>query len=140
MKVIAHYLKSSGPMLVRAADINNDNILDLLVVQPFLSELTFYPRLQNYSWGPETFVAGGDAGVTWVDFCDIDGDGMQDLVVTIYRGNYVGWHRQLVPGQYDSLTIIGSVPSAMSVSCVDINLDGLMDVVVVGMDSDSLCW
>jgi hypothetical protein len=138
--LIASFTRTSGPIQLRVADVNHDNRADVVVLQSFLNTLSFYSNLGAGVWGSEQTIAIGDAGLTCVDVCDVDGDGLSDLVVSVYRDDSVGWHRQIAPGKYESRKLVGSLPGASSVTCSDANLDGHIDIIATGMDSNAVCW
>ncbi len=86
----------------------------------------------------EDSIALGDTGVTSAEACDLDNDGLVDIVASLYRDDSVGWHRQISVGKFSSRTTIAVVPGATAVSCADLNMDGFADVVVTGMETDAL--
>lgn len=120
-----------------AADIDCDGDVDIMEANWPNSTATAPTRLQINAGGGSfhneidrlpSSIIGGDA-LTWVNFCDLDADGDQDLVVAPSQGG----SRILVNNGYGQFRLYAdAVGSTMSwdMSCVDLNRDGYPEIIM----------
>jgi hypothetical protein len=134
---IATYSSHPGPIVLLNVDLNGDSTEDLLAMQPFTGIITWFPSTGSALAGQFTITLN-DAGVMHSAVCDLDEDGLVDIVVAAYRDDAVGWHQQVSPGQFAPRVDIGHLSGPSSVSCADVNHDGINDVLATGLDSDSV--
>jgi hypothetical protein len=85
---------------------------------------------ETHVWQPMLIDDTGDPEIYYVDSADFDGDGYADLVTLSLAGNVAvyrnrGGLRQWHDGQH-----VAFVPGAVAVECVDIDGDGIIDMVL----------
>jgi hypothetical protein len=140
------FATGSSPWALTAVDLNGDGLQDIAVVN--LDDNTVSVLINTTVNGSATagfvaqqvFAAGN--GPQSVAAGDINGDGLQDLVVVGYADNSVSvLLNTTVPSSttagFASEQIFNAVSSSFSVSVVDVNGDGLPDVVVADAGSST---
>lgn len=115
------------------ADINNDQLNDLIVTQKFSANslIAFYLNEGNFSFGPETTIAAGNSQVTNIAVGDFNNDNWLDIVsigdanneVTLYTNSALTFTAQVL----DSFPFFES-----DVAALDVNNDTHLDIVAVG--------
>lgn len=115
------------------ADINNDQLNDLIVTQKFSANslIAYYLNQGNFSFGPETTIAAGNSQVTNIAVGDFNNDNWLDIVsigdanneVTLYINNALSFTPQVL----DSFLFFES-----DVAALDVNNDNQLDIVAVG--------
>ncbi len=89
-----------------------------------------FDSLQHTGVGME---AKGEPWVSNVRIADLDLDGLPDILVCEGRLNQVSWLRQISPGEFEESIIAELAPGPVFTEVVDLNGDGLMDVLVACM-------
>lgn len=77
--------------------------------------------------------AKGEPWVSNVNISDLDQDGLLDVIVCEGRLNQVSWIRQVAPGDFEETIIASLAPGPVFTETVDLNEDGLLDVLVACM-------
>ena len=127
------------PSATAAADLDGNSRDDLVAVTtdffasgPGSDRLYVYYQ-QNGALGVPKFVdtAGGYGNFTWsVALCDIDGDGQKEILVGYWVGDLTVYKLAADGTPYLSSTLTGV--RSTKIICVDIDGDGLSDVVTYG--------
>ena len=71
--------------------------------------------------------------IAHVAICDLDGDGLPDILVCDATANRVEWIRQFPRGVYTESPLGDPIPGPAHVSVADINQDGKPDLLVASM-------
>ncbi|MDQ8200539.1 VCBS repeat-containing protein [Pelagicoccus enzymogenes] len=77
--------------------------------------------------------AVGEPWVSNVNIADLDQDGLMDVLVCEGRLNQVSWIRQVEHGGFEETVIASMAPGPVFTETVDLNGDGLLDVLVACM-------
>ncbi len=89
-----------GFSAITFADINNDNVLDLLWGDLFNTNLYLFDNLgtvdsSNLTWNTETYLPNGTVGFNHVTLSDLDGDGDLDMLLGVANGSPINNFRYL---------------------------------------------
>ena len=105
-------------------DINGDKRPDVLIRGGYW-EAPADPRQPNWKFVPKNF--GDEAAQMYV--YDVDGDGLNDVLSSSAHKIGIWWHQQQKDGSFVTRTIDGSFSQSHALELVDINGDGLKDLV-----------
>ncbi len=105
-------------------DINGDGRPDVLIRSGYW-EAPADPRQPNWKFIPKDF--GDEAAQMYV--YDVDGDGLNDVLSSSAHKVGIWWHQQQKDGSFKTQTIDSSFSQSHSLELVDINGDGLKDLV-----------
>lgn len=105
-------------------DINGDKRPDVLIRGGYW-EAPADPRQPNWKFVPVNF--GEDCAQMHV--YDVDGDGLNDVLSSAAHKIGVWWHQQQKDGSFKTHTIDSSFSQSHALELVDINGDGLKDLV-----------
>ena len=137
------YAQFANPILIESntglitniitADINNDNLEDILITKKFSSNtlICYYLNLGSFNFGPEITIATGNSQVTNISVGDFNNDNWLDIVsisdatnsVTLHLNNALSFSQQVL----DTFTFFES-----DIFVTDINNDNNLDIVAVG--------
>lgn len=131
----------AGPMAVKAADLNNDSFLDLVVASRDGNTTNIFFGYGNGSFKQHVdLFTGPDAGTHAVAIDDINKDNQLDIVVVNrYASNigvFLGHGNGSFSQQRTFSTGFGSVPVELALN--DLNNDTIPDVVVTDHENDRL--
>ena len=133
-----------GARSVVPVDIEDDSDIDL-VCAAFASNDVILFRNQGgnpVQWTQEV-IDNNFYGAHWVDACDMDNDGDQDILGAGYMaGDIVIWYNEGgSPVQWFKYTLESSLLGALSVIADDLNNDSLPDVIAAGDNAgDIITW
>ena len=124
----------SGAVL---ADLNNDNVLELVLATSAGGTLQVWKRNSvtgTFSDATAAMGLSGISGVTGIDVGDFDNDGDQDLALTTASGGAVQlWLNSGAPGYTftrDDLQGAATESAGGELAFVDVDLDGSLDLAV----------
>ncbi|MEK7831512.1 MAG: VCBS repeat-containing protein [Acidobacteriota bacterium] len=107
-----------------AGDINGDKRPDILIRGGYWAA-PVDPRTANWKFVPVNF--GEDCAQMHV--YDVDGDGLNDVLSSSAHKIGIWWHQQQKDGSFKTQTIDTSFSQSHALELVDINGDGLKDLV-----------
>lgn len=137
------YSQFANPILIESntglitniitADINNDNLKDIVITRKFSTNnlISYYLNQGNLSFGPEVSIATGSSQVTNIAVGDLNNDNWLDIVsigdatnsVTLYLNNALSFSSQVL----DSFAFFES-----DIAVADIDNDNNLDIVAIG--------
>jgi hypothetical protein len=126
-----------GPWDLVPADLDNDGLIDIAVVNTFSSNMAIFRNLGNGSFEDPLILPCG-AGPMGIAAGDLNGDGFMDLVaaakgfpeVLVFMNQGTGKLEFAQPVSY------AVAPSPYSVSCRDLDSDGALDLIMTNLESD----
>ena len=130
----------SDPFDVTTADFDNDKDMDIAVAESH--QVVWYANNGTQSFTEYT-VTGSLTGTVSVYAADVDGDGDTDILGADETLDYVFWCENdgsPANGTWEKHILPGEFNGARSVSCLDINDDGDMDVLAAAKDGDTIAW
>ena len=131
------------PVVVCAADVDDDNDLDLVAAGEQDDDVVWYENLGGtpISWTKHIIDGNLDA-VICVCVADIDGDGDQDIAATGLGADDVVWYENLggIPISWTKHIIDGNLDGARDLYIAYIDVDDTLDVVVTGYNVDDVVW
>jgi hypothetical protein len=103
--------------------------------------LLLYTGAVNGQFGPHQSISNRACFIEETQLGDIDNDGFMDIIVLSVGYQQILWFRNDGTGGFDEYFKIGDVDVARRMSVVDINLDGLLDVLTFeDAVIDKLIW
>ncbi len=135
---------------VRIADLDQDDIPDVLVCDAVLNRVVWYRQTEPGSW-EENILGDRDlAAPCHVDVVDLDGDGDRDLVAAVLGSVYpadqpigkVIWLENDGKQQFTTHILLDDLRRVADVEAGDLNNDGRIDLVVAefGYDRGRILW
>ena len=112
LKRLARQLRTGGKESGPAAEISKGDKSDFLVPVAIGMEFSEPPLISH------------------LQVTDLDGDGLQDVIVCDCRGNFVSWIRQFPEGIFTEIILADEIIAPAHVRVVDFDLDGDPDLVV----------
>ncbi|HET9316691.1 MAG TPA: VCBS repeat-containing protein, partial [Vicinamibacteria bacterium] len=141
---VRHTVSSAAglqPRSASVADLDGDGDADVLAATAGAQGIWFENTAGNGSaWTLRTvgLAQGEDETVA----ADLDGDGDLDLLVPMENASAVGWHENVAGNAtvWALHTIATAALSARSVTAVDLDRDGDLDVLAPSQDDDTIAW
>jgi len=132
----------SAPYFCQVGNINGDDYVDVICTTFYDSEVIWFQNLAGGSAWYERSVA---TSITYPLCCrsaDIDGDGDIDVLGgSAGNEDILWWENEDGSGTvWDEHLIDGEFEGARSCTAVDINGDGYIDVLAVGISGEELTW
>lgn len=136
-----------GPKDLAAADVNGDEILDIVTANDFSDDVTVLIGQGSMGVGDGTFAApaayAAADGPRALDVGDVDSDGILDLVVAcaisgdvaILPGSGSGG---LGDGTFDAAVLVAAGKRPEDLMLADVNSDGISDVLVADYNADAV--
>lgn len=136
----ADYTTATNPLGAAIGDFNRDGFPDLVVTNYSANSISIF---FNKADGTGTFNAKIDYPVAsspyGVAVTDLNGDTIQDLVVTRYGTSYVAVLIGKNDGTFNAAVSLSTATNPISVSVGDFNSDGKQDLAVTCYGSSSSC-
>ena len=131
----------SDPHSVATADVNGDNILDIIVANTGTNNVGVFLNAGNGTFSNQTIYSTGlDSGPFSVVGADVNGDGKLDINVANNGTNTIGVFLNIGNGMFATInlysTAYGSFP--VSVTTVDINGDNKLDIIVANSGANNV--
>ena len=123
-------------------DFTGDGEEDIVIASRDPNQVDIWPGHGGGVFGPPSVIARGSLAVDSLEACDLDGDGLLDLVTTSF-GIGTLWIRKSAAGpiDFDEPEVIAKgvfVPSDTLV--MDVDGDGDLDVVAAPYPGIPVCW
>ncbi len=114
----------------RFADLDQDGNLDMVCAAPYLQAVMWYRSLGNGQYLPGQAAIPGITAARSLAITDVDGDGVEDLVVAagVQNGLLVALNNGF--GEFTVATVTSDLQEPAFVRAADLNGDGLVDLVV----------
>ncbi|MEZ4875245.1 MAG: VCBS repeat-containing protein [Flavobacteriaceae bacterium] len=132
--------EGDGPEGLYAADLDGDNIKDVITANSFSNEILWFKNMGDGSFGTKQFIGTLNFPLD-VYASDIDGDNDMDVLSLSPADNTVVWYENLDGlGSFGPERIIGNdAVFAITVRAADLDGDNDLDV-ISGTDSSGLAW
>lgn len=134
---------ANDPNSLDVIDLDNDGDLDVLISAYGGSNASWFQNDGIGNFGPSQIISGTASQVKDAKTGDIDNDGDLDVVVASYGSDMIALYENLGGGVFGTEQILGSGSNfnqANSVEVVDINNDGLLDIVCSAYIQDVVMW
>ncbi|MCF8330939.1 MAG: T9SS type A sorting domain-containing protein [Bacteroidales bacterium] len=132
-----------GAIDLIVADIDGDNDPDLVSNASNHNRISWYKNDGTGSFSLQQNLCESDfAGIECIYASDIDGDGLNDVLVASSKDNKIGWYKNTQTGNgFGSYHLItDSASSAKAVSATDIDGDGDNDVIIAASGDQKIAW
>jgi hypothetical protein len=139
-QIVYSMVRKSNPQWVAVADLNNDNILDLVVANFNADNVCILLGYGNGSFGNViTLKTGEDSGPYSIAIGDLNKDKLLDIAVANWQSNNIGIFFGYGNGTFSSQKtyFINSNSNLKSIVVIDVNNDTLLDILVVDCNSEN---
>ena len=128
---------------VFAADVDGDGDVDALSASLADNKIAWYENDGSSppGWTART-VSTSAAGARSVHAADVDGDGDTDVLSASWFDNTVAWYESdgASPPAWTLRTITSTAADPVSVTAIDMDMDGDLDVLAASEDDDTVAW
>ena len=132
-----------GAIDLIAADIDGDNDLDLVSNASNQNRISWYINDGTGGFSLQQNLCESDfAGIECIYASDINGDGLNDVLVASSKDNKIGWYKNTQTGNGFGVyrLITNSASSAKAVTATDIDRDGDNDVIIAASGDQKIAW
>ena len=133
-----------GAYSVTIANVDGDNLPDVLATGLYDRKVVWMKNLGAGNFGAENIVSMAALAPSSVKAQDLDDDGIVDLVVTSQTDNTVAWLKGSVglngARQFERFVISNTQLRATASAVVDLDGDGLPDVVCASPYGNAITW
>ncbi len=132
---------AKGARSVAAGAFSSSGRRDLVVASNLDGRITLF-RSNASGFDGGTPIWSGGMGPSGVFVADLDGDGNQDVLASLYSGNRVVWFKNLGGGEFNPTpnVIATSAGGPQPVVAGDVNGDGIVDVVFGSLLTNRVSW
>ncbi len=116
---------------IHAADLDNDGDIDVVATSYIDDEVIWYENLSGLTFGSGTVISSSSSNALRVYADDMDGDGDNDIIIASNLAGIPNYFENLGAGNFAPVVfpgIDGTNTALSSISSVDINDDGLNDI------------
>ncbi|MEZ6120063.1 MAG: FG-GAP-like repeat-containing protein [Pirellulaceae bacterium] len=134
---------ADGAESVRAADLDGDGDLDLLVASEIDSLVSWYENLDGRGeFGPQHIISDQASDVEKAVAADLDGDGDLDVLSASFADNKIAWYENVDgSGTFGSPNIISAATNgATVVIAADLDGDQDLDIVTGSYTDGTIEW
>jgi hypothetical protein len=111
-------------------DLNGDEIEDLLVGSSSSTELSFFIRGENGTFGEKQMISNTAGTIEEVKVADLDGDGFPDVIVASSTDPNVSVYMNSGTGSFGTGMVLTNEADPRDLALADIDEDGDMDLFV----------
>lgn len=132
-----------GAISVYAADLDNDNDLDVICAAPYDNKVVWFENTDGMgTFGPERLISNSEGYPMEVAAADLDGDGDQDVLSATGQFDRVWWFENLdAAGNFGPAQRVGGVGSQLNaIFPADVDGDGDVDVVAAAALGMTVGW
>ena len=132
-----------GGNSVRTGDLDGDGDLDVVATSRSNDMIFWYEQkgLNDGRFGDAQEIGSSSEGVSFAAVSDIDGDGDEDIVATIYEEDQVVWFSNSGDGSFsDEMIIEDQTDGPWMLQAADLDGDGDQDVLVAFYSADKVAW
>lgn len=135
--------RADGADTVFAADVDGDGDIDVLSASQFDDKIAWY---ESNGGSPPLFVEreiSTTADVAnWVSAADLDRDGDTDVLSTSSHDDKIAWYENdgNMPPAFTERVISTTADNPIAALAVDVNGDGILDVVTASFYDDTIAW
>lgn len=129
----------SSRTLVEAADLNGDNVPELVVASIFSNSVFLYRNNGLGSFTRTTLLTGFNRPED-ITFFDLDGDGDLDIITTASSGNRIHWLENDGSAGFVNRVVSSSIGRPLATDAGDFNNDGSIDLVTISDSSNALIF
>ncbi len=135
-------LEAEGATQVYAADIDNDDDLDVLSTSLLDNKIAWYENLDGLGqFGSQQIVSEEALKVNAIDIVDVDNDGDLDIVSASRDDNKIAWYENVGAGVFGAQQVISTNAFvAQFVFSADVDGDGDYDVLSASRDDNKIAW
>ncbi len=123
----AHYLD--------IADVNDDGRADVLLAASAGNTVTAWMQNADGTWTPQ--LIANETGATHAKAADVDGDGVQDIIVSNGHGKGIFWFRG---PQWQKHLVDGDITEAHALDRADLDGDGDIDIAAASYGEKIVVW
>jgi len=141
-----HIISSTiiNPYKAIAVDVDSDNDLDIIAAFPQSNKIAWFENLDGLgNFSSQHFITNSAINVFSVDFADINGDGIKDVICdSSSNGNgYPSWYENDGAGNFGSQQeITQDTFGSIYVIADDLDGDGDMDVLNIEFGGETIAW
>ena len=126
---------------VYAADLDEDNDIDVLFSSELDNKLGWYKNEGNGSFGEQQIITTNANGAKSVYAADLDNDGSIDVLSASAEDDKIAWYKNEGGGNFEEQRIITTKANeATAVYAADLDNDGKIDVLSASHKDDKIAW
>ena len=134
---------ASLPYAVFAADLDGDDHLDVLTTASSDNSVSWYKNTDgNGAFGSRQFITEEAMSARAIYAADLDGDGDQDVLSASFADDKIAWYQNTDGlGNFGPQQVISiEAKGAQSVTAIDLDGDGDMDVLSASLNDNKIAW
>ncbi|OQX73105.1 MAG: hypothetical protein B6D61_12920 [Bacteroidetes bacterium 4484_249] len=133
--------EANGPRCILAADIDNDEDMDVISASSEDNKIAWYENDGNGNFGEQNIIDTNTYFAVFICTGDLDGDGYIDVISVSHGEGRISWYKNDGNGSFESQNIITTnADGATSVFACDLDNDGDPDVLSASYNDDKIAW
>jgi hypothetical protein len=101
-------------------------------------KLGYFTQLPDGTFSPFTSIETGSAKYTDLRICDLDQDGLRDLLA--FRNQQLVWYKNLGSGSFSPIVLLENIGPLSDMQLADLDLDGDIDMVCYDASQQSMLY